>query len=196
MKIKTVSGVIALICLVVSCAMIPSLLIALYDKSTDASAFALSILTGLMTCAALTIYAKNFYSSIGIREGVGITGFSWIAASLLGALPYYFAGAVPSYTDAFFETMSGFTTTGATIFTNIEALPRGILLWRSLTHWMGGMGIIVLSLAVLPFLGVSGMEMYKAEVPGVTAEKLTPRLHQTAIYLWGVYVAFTLIETV
>ena len=195
MKIKTVSGVIALICLVVSCAMIPSLLIALYDGSKDSSAFALSMFTGFNICLFLRIYSKGFYSSIGIREGVGITGFSWIAASLLGALPYYFSGYV-SYTDAFFETMSGFTTTGATIMTDIEALPRGILLWRSLTHWMGGMGIIVLSLAVLPFLGVSGMEMYKAEVPGVTAEKLTPRLHQTAIYLWGVYVALTLIETV
>ncbi|MBQ7561305.1 MAG: TrkH family potassium uptake protein [Synergistaceae bacterium] len=195
MKTKTVAGVIALICLVVSFAMIPSLLIALYDDSKDSGAFALSMFTGIITCIILRIYSKGSQSSIGIREGVGITGFSWIAASLLGALPYYFAGYV-SYTDAFFETMSGFTTTGATIMTDIESLPRGILLWRSLTHWMGGMGIIVLSLAVLPFLGVSGMEMYKAEVPGVTAEKLTPRLHQTAIYLWGVYVAFTLIETV
>ncbi len=198
MKIKTVFRVLALICLVVSFAMIPSGCIALYDRSRDARAFMFSILTGIFTSVILSILSdhKASSSAIGIREGVGITGFSWAAASFIGALPYWLSGCVPSYTDAFFETMSGFTTTGATIFTNIEALPRGILLWRSLTHWMGGMGIIVLSLAVLPFLGVSGMEMYKAEVPGVTAEKLTPRLHQTAIYLWGVYVALTLIETV
>lgn len=197
MKFKTVFRVLALICLVVSFAMIPSTLIALYDRTKDAWAFLLSILTGIFTSVILSrLSDKDTRSSIGIREGVGITGFSWAAASLIGALPFWISGCVPSYTDAFFETMSGFTTTGATIFADIESLPRGILLWRSLTHWMGGMGIIVLSLAVLPFLGVSGMEMYKAEVPGVTAEKLTPRLHQTAIYLWGVYVALTLIETV
>ena len=198
MKFKTVFRVLALICLVVSFAMLPSACIALYDGTRDSWAFIISILAGVLTSAVLAKFSddKDTRSSIGIREGVGITGFSWLAASFIGALPYWISGSVPSYTDALFETMSGFTTTGATIFTDIESLPRGILLWRSLTHWMGGMGIIVLSLAVLPFLGVSGMEMYKAEVPGVTAEKLTPRLHQTAIYLWGVYVAFTLIETV
>lgn len=196
MKFKTVASVLSLICLVVSFAMIPPLLIALYDRTHDASAFGISMLAGIFMSILLSWYAgKNSNNSMGIREGVGITGFSWIIASVLGALPYKLAGVVPGYTDAFFETMSGFTTTGATIFTEIEILPRGILLWRALTHWMGGMGIIVLSLAVLPFLGVSGMEMYKAEVPGVTAEKITPRLHQTAIRLWGVYVFLTLLET-
>ena len=196
MKIRTVFRVLALICLVVSFAMIPSACLAIYDASEDSWAFLFSMLAGIFTSVVLGLMSdRNTRSAIGIREGVGITGFSWAAASLIGALPYWFSGNA-SYTDAFFETMSGFTTTGATIFTEIESLPRGILLWRSLTHWMGGMGIIVLSLAVLPFLGVTGMEMYKAEVPGVTAEKLTPRLHQTAIYLWGVYVALTLIESV
>ena len=132
----------------------------------------------------------------GIREGVGVTGFSWIIASFIGALPFWVGGFTPSYADAFFETMSGFTTTGATIFAEIETLPRGILLWRSLTHWIGGMGIIVLSLAVLPFLGVTGMEMYKAEVPGVTAGKVTPRLHQTAVRLWSVYIILTVTEAI
>lgn len=199
MKIKTVSGVLSLICLVVSCAMLPPLCIALFDRSGDTGAFAISMFSGF---ALSVILSRNSNlkepgkNSIGIREGVGVTGFSWIIASLIGALPYWLSGSVPGYTDAFFETMSGFTTTGATIMTDIEILPRGILLWRSLTHWMGGMGIIVLSLAVLPFLGVGGMEMYKAEVPGITAEKVTPRLHQTAIMLWGVYVFLTLFETV
>ena len=199
MKIKTVSGVLSLICLVVSCAMLPSLCIALYDRTHDTSAFALSMFAGF-SLSVLLSWNSNLKESgknaLGIREGVGVTGFSWIIASLIGALPYWFSGSVPGYTDAFFETMSGFTTTGATIMTDIESLPRGILLWRSLTHWMGGMGIIVLSLAVLPFLGVGGMEMYKAEVPGITAEKVTPRLHQTAIRLWGVYVILTLTETI
>lgn len=196
MKIKTVTKVLSLICLVVSFAMLPALFIALCDGTNDAKPFIMSILAGIVTCYLLYLYSDKGNISMGIREGVGITGFSWLIASLMGALPYWLSGVVPSYTDAFFETMSGFTTTGATIMTNIENLPRGILLWRSLTHWMGGMGIIVLSLAVLPFLGVSGMEMYKAEVPGITAEKLTPRLHETAIYLWGAYVLLTLAETV
>jgi trk system potassium uptake protein TrkH len=99
-------------------------------------------------------------------------------------------------TNAFFETMSGFTTTGATILEDIEELPHGLLFWRSLTHWIGGMGIIVLSLAILPFLGVGGMQMYKAEVPGPTADRLTPRITETAKILWGVYVAFTAVEAV
>ncbi len=197
MKIKTVLRVLSLICLVVSFAMIPSLCIAVYDRSRDSVAFAVSMLAGGGLSFLLSWPGrKSSDVSMGIREGVGVTGFSWITASVLGALPYWLSGAVPGYTDAFFETMSGFTTTGATIMTDIESLPRGILLWRSLTHWMGGMGIIVLSLAVLPFLGVGGMEMYKAEVPGVTAEKVTPRLHQTAMRLWGVYVFLTLFETV
>ena len=199
MKIKTVAAVLSLICLVVSCAMIPPLVIAIYDGSHDITAFALSMLAGFAVSIMLS-WKSNLKeqgkNTLGIREGVGVTGFSWIIASLVGALPYWLSGSVPGYTDAFFETMSGFTTTGATIMTDIEILPRGILLWRSLTHWMGGMGIIVLSLAVLPFLGVGGMEMYKAEVPGITAEKITPRLHQTAIMLWAMYVFLTLLETV
>ncbi|MBQ7220449.1 MAG: TrkH family potassium uptake protein [Synergistaceae bacterium] len=198
MKIKTVAAVLSVICLVVSFAMIPSFCLALYDSSPDTWSFGLSVLAGIAVSVMLRLASgkKSLAGlSMGIREGVGVTGFSWLIASAIGALPYCIHG-VCSYTDAFFEAVSGFTTTGATIMTDIESLPRGILLWRSLTHWMGGMGIIVLSLAVLPFLGVNGMEMYKAEVPGLTAEKITPRLHQTAIYLWGVYVFMTLCECV
>ena len=197
MKIKTVAAVLSVICLVVSAAMIPSMCIALFDRTHDALSFGISMLAGIAVSVLLRLSSgqKSLSGlSMGIREGVGVTGFSWIIASAVGALPYWLNGA--GYTDAFFEAVSGFTTTGATIMTDIESLPRGILLWRSLTHWMGGMGIIVLSLAVLPFLGVTGMEMYKAEVPGITAEKITPRLHQTAIYLWGVYVFLTLSECV
>ncbi len=197
MKLKTVAAVLSVICLVVSAAMIPSMCIALFDGTHDALSFGLSMLAGIAVSVLLRLSSgkKSLDGlSMGIREGVGVTGFSWMIASTVGALPYWLNGA--GYTDAFFEAVSGFTTTGATIMTDIESLPRGILLWRSLTHWMGGMGIIVLSLAVLPFLGVTGMEMYKAEVPGITAEKVTPKLHQTAIYLWGVYVFLTLSECV
>ncbi|KAF5029272.1 Trk system potassium uptake protein TrkH [anaerobic digester metagenome] len=121
--------------------------------------------------------------------------FTWIIISLFGAMPYVLSGVTPSYTNAFFETMSGFTTTGSTIFSDIEALPKGILFWRSLTHWIGGMGIILLTLAVLPILGIGGMQLFVAEVPGVTPDKLHPRITQTAKRLWLIYVALTLIQT-
>ena len=192
MKVKPVLRSLAYVCLTVSCMMVLPLLTAIYDGTHDADDFALSFFVGI-TFSTVIIFMTHDPNpgDMGIREGLCVTGYSWAAASVIGALPFYISGCVPSFADAFFETMSGFTTTGATIFSEIESLPRGILLWRSLTHWMGGMGIIVLSLAVFPFLGVSGMEMYKAEVPGVTAGKLTPRLHQTAIYLWSAYIFLT-----
>ena len=105
---------------------------------------------------------------VRVREGFAIVTFGWLMASMFGALPFMLSGATASYTDAFFETISGFTTTGATIFADVEALPRGVLFWRSLTHWLGGMGIILLSLAILPFLGVGGMQLYKAEAVSYT----------------------------
>lgn len=198
MNIGIILRVISLVCFVVSLFMLPSMCISLIDGTDDASAFFLSTVTGIVlsTGVLFTVSRKDRDNSMGIREGVMITVFSWLSASFLGALPYKLSGRFAGYTDAFFETMSGFTTTGATILPEIETLPRGILLWRSVTHWLGGMGIIVLSLAVLPFLGVSGMEMYKAEVPGVTAGKLTPRLHDTALYLWGMYILLTVVEAV
>ncbi|GIV62165.1 MAG: hypothetical protein KatS3mg044_1031 [Rhodothermaceae bacterium] len=127
-----------------------------------------------------------------------IVALAWLVLSLFGALPFVL-GDVLSYTDAFFETMSGFTTTGATILggertPEIEALPRAYLFWRSLAHWLGGMGIIVLTLAILPILGVGGMQLFKAEVPGPTADKLTPRVRETARRLWLIYVGITALE--
>jgi len=128
------------------------------------------------------------------REGFAIVTFGWTSFSLLGSMPFLITGAIPSFTDAFFETMSGFTTTGATILTDIEKLPHGLLFWRSFTHWLGGMGIIVLSLAILPFLRVGGMQLFKAEVPGPVPDKLAPRVTETAKILWGVYVLISALE--
>ncbi|WP_460031911.1 TrkH family potassium uptake protein [Megalodesulfovibrio paquesii] len=130
------------------------------------------------------------------REGMAIVSLGWVAAGLCGALPYLFGGVCHTVTDAVFEAVSGFTTTGASILTNIEAVPESLLLWRSLTHWLGGMGIIVLSLAILPFLGVGGMQLYKAEAPGPTPDKLKPRIKDTAAILWKVYVGMSAIQTV
>lgn len=145
--------------------------------------------------AALSYFpTKTDMSKLGKREGYLIVTIIWIVFSVFGSLPFYLSGYIPSYTDAFFETISGFTTTGATILTDIERLPHGLLFWRSLMQWLGGMGIIVLSLAVLPILGVGGMQLYVAEVPGPTKDKLRPRVTQTAKILWTTYALLTAAE--
>lgn len=128
------------------------------------------------------------------REGILFVVAAWISAALVGALPFYFAPDIPSFTDAFFESISGFTTTGATILTDIEGLAPSLLLWRSVTHWVGGMGIILLGIAILPLLGTGGTELYRAEFSGARSERLTPRIAETALALWKIYVLFTLLE--
>ncbi|MFN3872877.1 MAG: TrkH family potassium uptake protein [Ignavibacterium sp.] len=135
-------------------------------------------------------------TDIGKREGYLIVSLGWVVMSLFGAVPFLIHGSIPSYVDAFFEVMSGFTTTGASILTDIESLPHGLLFWRSITQWIGGMGIIVLSLAILPLLGIGGMQLYAAEVPGITKDKFHPRVKETAKRLWGIYVIFTALETI
>lgn len=135
-------------------------------------------------------------ADLGIREGFAIVALSWFVLSLVGSLPLVFGSVVATFADAFFETMSGFTTTGATILgggsnPNIEDVPKSFLFWRSLTHWLGGMGIIVLTIAILPILGVGGMQLFKAEAPGPSTDKLTPRIRETARRLWLIYVGIT-----
>lgn len=130
----------------------------------------------------------------GNREAFAVVTFGWLFVALFGALPFYLSGTMDTYCDAFFETMSGFTTTGASVLTDIEVVPRGILFWRSLTHWFGGMGIVVLSVAVLPSLGAGGFQLFMAEMPGIKGEKLRPRIAETAKLLWGVYLLLTVSE--
>jgi trk system potassium uptake protein TrkH len=141
------------------------------------------------TAAAGTLMyvATSREGEVGHKEGICIVTFGWILAAGFGALPFYLYGTFPTYTDAYFEAMSGFTTTGASVLADIEKQPAGILFWRSLTHWIGGMGIVVLSLAILPALGAGGMQLYKAEVPGPTSDKLVPRLRETSRRLYIVY---------
>jgi trk system potassium uptake protein TrkH len=130
------------------------------------------------------------------KEGFTIVTFTWIVTSAIGSLPFVFSGSIPYYVDAYFEAMSGFTTTGASILQNVESLPKGILFWRSFTQWLGGMGIIVLFIAVLPFLGVGGRQLYTSEVPGPTPEGLKPRIKQTARLLWFFYVGLSAAEVI
>jgi len=138
-----------------------------------------------------TYAMTRFEEDVTSREGYAIVTFAWTATAVFGSLPYLFTGVLDSPVAAVFEAMSGFTTTGATVFSDIEALPHGVLLWRSMTHWIGGMGIIVLVIAVLPYLGVGGMQLFRAEVPGPTPERLRPRIAQTAKLLWFVYFGLT-----
>jgi len=130
------------------------------------------------------------------RDGFSIATFGWVSAALLGSLPYLFSGVIADPVSAVFETMSGFTTTGASVLAGQEALPRGILFWRALTHFFGGMGVLVLCVAILPFLKVGGMQIYQAEMPGPSKDRLTPRITSTAKLLWGVYLLLCVVEAV
>ncbi|MFZ1520452.1 MAG: TrkH family potassium uptake protein [Ignavibacteriaceae bacterium] len=153
------------------------------------------VLSGTITASiglsAWFITRKSDKTEVGKREGYIIVTLGWILMSAFGALPFVIHGSIPSYTDAFFETISGFTTTGASILKKVEVLPYGLMFWRSMTHWIGGMGIIVLSLAILPMLGIGGMQLYQAEVAGPTKDKLHPRVRETAKRLWAIYVLLT-----
>lgn len=183
--------------LLLSCAafMLTTLPWSFYYREQDWPFLLLS--SGITAAAGFLLFRlTDLRDELRIREGFAIVTFAWLLFSLFGSLPYVLTGAIPNVTDALFETVSGFTTTGASILTDIEALSHGVLFWRSMTHWMGGMGIIVMTLAILPMLGVGGMQLYKAEVAGPTADKLTPRITQTAKILWGIYAALTLIQTV
>ena len=133
-------------------------------------------------------------STLLIRDGFLVVVLSWLVVCAFGALPYVISGTIPRYPDAFFETMSGFTTTGATLLTDLESLPRSVLFWRSLTQWLGGMGIVVLTVAILPRLGIGGLKLMRSEAPGPTLEKLTPRVAGTAKILWLFYLGLTVVQ--
>ena len=138
---------------------------------------------------------KNHSKEMTKRQGYIVVTFGWIVMALSGTIPYLLTGSITNFTNAFFETISGYTTTGATILNDIEVLPQGVLFWRSLTHWIGGMGIIVLAVAILPLLGIGGMQLFAAEAPGPGNDKLHPRITDTAKRLWLIYVGYTAAET-
>ena len=192
-----------LICL--SAAMLCPLLIALYRRTaegeSDLQAFVLSLCTTLIVGLILRLTTKS-NRELGNKEGVAVVSLGWTVTALFGSLPYLFDRVfaeegrnwLVEFSFCYFESMSGFTTTGATVLSEIEHLTQAILFWRSLTHWLGGMGIVVLALAILPMLGVGGMQLYRAEVPGPQKDRLTPRIAQTAKLLWGVYVLISAVE--
>jgi len=155
-------------------------------------------LAGILTLVAGLItmfFTRKHIKEINKREGYIVVAFGWIIMSLSGTLPYVLTQSIPSFSNAFFETMSGYTTTGASILNDIEIIPKGILFWRSTTHWIGGMGIIVLAIAILPLLGIGGMQLFAAEAPGPSGDKLHPRITDTAKRLWLIYFGYTIAET-
>jgi trk system potassium uptake protein len=164
------------------------------DKAIESILLAAAI-TFLSGFTAVMLTRRHDHRNIGKKEGYLIVTITYLSISFFGALPLYLSGHIPNFSDAFFESTSGIATTGATILVDIESLPKGLLFWRSMTHWLGGMGIIVLTLAILPILGVGGMQLFVAEVPGTTPTRLHPRITQTAQRLWGIYVGLTLIQT-
>ena len=163
----------------------------------DFKAFCYAIAITLISAVLLYFpFRKSEKKQLKKREGYFIVCTIWVVFSFFGSLPFFISGYIPNYADAYYETMSGFTTTGATILSNVEALPHGLLFWRSLIQWLGGMGIIVLSLAVLPIFGIGGMQLYVAEVPGPTKDKLRPRVAQTAKILWSIYAVITFTQII
>lgn len=195
MNVQHLVHVVSIVLMALGAALGLTALVSLGYGDGDFTAFALSAAGSLL--AGYAGYRNTeVVRDLSVREGYAVVAFAWMGIGVAGAVPYLLTGAVDSPVSALFESISGFTTTGATVFSDIEALPHGILFWRSFTQWIGGMGIIVLGIAILPFLGVGGMQLFRAEVPGPTPERLQPRIAQTAKVLWLVYAAITAAEVV
>jgi len=182
--------------LFLSLAMVPCILLSYYTRGDDLFSLVTGFLISIVSALVMLIASFGPTGELRHREGFLFVALAWTLAGFLGALPFWLSGYIPDYLDALFETVSGFTTTGATILVQIDALPRGLLLWRSLIQWLGGMGIIVLTIAILPYLRVGGMQIFKAESPGPTVDKLKPRITETAKLLWGIYVGLTCLEII
>ena len=169
---------------------LPLIVSVIYGGSDAIPILSAMIITVAAGTALSLIRPKR--DTLRAREGFAVVAFSWILVSFFGGLPFYFSGYVPSLIDCFFETVSGFTTTGATILTDVEALPRGLLFWRSFTHWAGGMGVLVLSLALIPKMGARSIHLMRAESPGPSTDKLVPRVANNAKILYEIYVALSI----
>lgn len=194
MRYKLLIHILGKIILLIGLALLIPLLIALYFQEKEWLAFAWGAAITLAVGFPLSYFIKPD-GEIRRREGYAIVTLSWVAATIFGSLPYIFAGSFPGVADAIFETVSGFTTTGASVMTDIEIHPRSILFWRGLTQWLGGMGIVVLFVALLSQLGTGGLQMFQAEVPGAIAEKIKPRIQETAKVLWFTYIILSVVQT-
>jgi trk system potassium uptake protein TrkH len=195
MQFKSILRLLGALIFFVGAMMVFPLFFSLYYRDGDSLPILFSMLSSLLFGFSLFFIFKGEIEEISHREGFLIVSLGWILAAFFGSLPYFFSGTFNSFVNAYFESASGFTTTGASVLKSIEDLPRGILFWRSMTHWLGGMGIILLSIAVLPLLGVGGMQLFKAEVPGPVTDKIKPRIAETAKTLWKVYIILSAAQT-
>lgn len=177
-------------------AMIPSLIVSIIYNDGTMAAFSYTISILLVVGISFVIALKPKNRTIYAKDGFAIVAFGWVMISLFGALPFYFSGAIPSFIDCIFETVSGFTTTGSSILKEVESLPEAILFWRSFTHWIGGMGVLVLTMALFPITGTGAFQVMVAESPGPIPGKLVPKVANTAKILYTIYIAFTLLEIV
>ena len=195
MKHKVVFKSIGTVLCIEAASMLPSLIVALINHEKAAIAFALTIGIVAVIGAAL-LRLKTPKTRIFTRDGFAIVSLSWILVTLFGALPFLLSGSIPSFIDALFETASGFSTTGSSILTDVEALPKSVLFWRSSTHWLGGMGILVLMIAILPSVSASTINIMIAESPGPSPGKLVPKIRETAKILYIIYIAMTAVLVV
>lgn len=197
MQYKSILKVVGIALLFEGVFMLAGIPFSLYFNDTDISALLWSsFITAIVGALLYFSFPRQLLSAIGKREGYVVVSIAWFVLGAFGALPFLISGSISTFTDAFFETVSGFSTTGASILTNVEAVPHGVLFWRSMTHWLGGLGIIVLAIAILPFFGFGGMQLYAAEVPGPSKDKLHPRIKDTARRLWVIYLFLTLAEVI
>lgn len=176
--------------------LLPLITSLIYGEKNSVTAFLLSIIAALVVGFAMTLLARPGSKVIYAKEGFVTVALAWVFLSLVGALPFVISGEIPSFVDALFETVSGFTTTGASILTDIEAMSKGMLFWRSFTHWVGGMGVLVFVMAIIPSFSDRSIHLLRAEVPGPVVGKLVPKLRQTARILYIIYIALTLIEII
>ena len=193
-NLKVIGNIIGILLLINGLLMLTAVPFGIYHGEGSWKGILVASLVNSVTGFMLYYNTKdNENKELKRRDGYLIVILSWIAMSLFGMLPYIFTDQISNVPDAFFETVSGYTTTGASILNDIEILDHGILYWRSLTQWIGGMGIIVLAVAILPFLGIGGMQLFVAEAPGVSVDKLQPRIKETAMRLWQIYISFTVV---
>lgn len=196
-NLKVIANILGILLLMNAGFMAICLPVSLYYKEEEWKAILLSAVITALVGFILRFTTRNLPSKeLKKRDGYIVVTSGWIVMSIFGALPFILSGSIPNFTNAFFETISGYTTTGASILNDIESVPKGILFWRSFTQWIGGMGIIVLAVAILPFLGIGGMQLFVAEAPGITPDKLQPRIQDTAKRLWFIYVGLTLLEAI
>lgn len=196
MNLKNIIRIMAALLFIEAAFLCLCLVLSIYYNEDDTNAFLYTIGTTVISGIIFMWIGKGAEKKMTRKEGYFTVSISWIVVSIFGMLPYYLSDYIPTVTDAFFETMSGFSTTGATILDNIESLPHGLLFWRSLTQWIGGLGIVFFTIAVLPIFGVGGVKLFAAESTGVTFDKVHPRIGVTARWIWTVYILLTIAETI